>query len=214
MTDQERDSLVALPLGEFLDRLAARSPTPGGGAVAGVAGALSCALGCMVGAYSIGKKTSEADRVLLEGLLHRVRRAEGLLRSLVDEDAKAYAAYAELAGRQDQNEETVRARAQALDLAITVPLGICAAASDCLEVFEELATKAGRMMLSDLEAAAILAEATVRCAGCSVRVNTAMVRDRARADQTLGTLERIAATARRRLEVVTAAIARRVQPRK
>lgn len=200
------ETLTALPVGTFLDRLAAREPTPGGGAVAGVAGALSCALGRMVAAYSIGKKTGDRDREAIEDWSKRLCRTEGVLRCLVEDDARAYAAYSALPKDADEKE-----KARALERAMTVPLGICAAVRDALEVFKSLAPKAGRYMLSDLEAAAILAEATVRCAGCSVRVNAAMLADRARADNVLADLNRIAQASAGALDAVTQALRGRVE---
>ena len=46
-------------INEFLDALAAKQPTPGGGAVAGVLVALSTSLGNMVLGYSLGKENAQ-----------------------------------------------------------------------------------------------------------------------------------------------------------
>jgi methenyltetrahydrofolate cyclohydrolase len=43
-------------IGDWLDQLGAKSPTPGGGSVAALVGAIGSALGMMVLAYSRGKK--------------------------------------------------------------------------------------------------------------------------------------------------------------
>ena len=48
----------AWQLDEFLNAVAAREPTPGGGAVAATAGALGAALARMVAAYSISPKVA------------------------------------------------------------------------------------------------------------------------------------------------------------
>lgn len=74
-------------IASFSTRLAARTPTPGGGAAAGVVGALAAALGEMVLAYSIdptkpAEDLVEASRRLTEG---RRRFLE-----LADEDAASY----------------------------------------------------------------------------------------------------------------------------
>ena len=47
--------LHAMGVGEYLDRLAAAVPVPGGGAVAGITLAQANALGSMVVGYAIGK---------------------------------------------------------------------------------------------------------------------------------------------------------------
>jgi formiminotetrahydrofolate cyclodeaminase len=207
----EQGKLVNLSVGTFLDRLAERTPTPGGGAVAGVCGALACALAHMVGAYRLGPKTPAENRTTVEGILTRLGRAEQLMRALIDEDAEAYAALA-ACPREPTDQTAIGQRQTATLLATAVPLEMCAVASDALEVIEALAPVAGAALLSDLEAAAILAEATVRCAGCTVRVNTGEVRDQAAAGQTLTTLAQIEDAAVRKLQAVQQAIRGRVQP--
>lgn len=202
--------LTDLSVGVFLDRLAARTPTPGGGAAAGAAGALACALARMVGAYSIGKLTTPADRAALEELLARLTRAEALMRVLIEEDARAYAAYAALPKAAD-DEAAAAARNAALEAAMTVPLGIAATAAEALEALAALAPRGRLHLLSDLEAAAILAEAAARCAGCSVRVNAALLSDRGRAASVCADLGRIEEHARGRLEAVGVAVRQRIQ---
>ncbi len=204
MTADRNELLVDLQLNDFLDRLAQRVPTPGGGAVAGAAGALSSALARMVAEYSITKKTSEDERVSLASILDRLRRADHMMRCLIDEDAQAYGAYSQLAGVKERDEETERAKQQALQLAMTVPLSIAATAADTLAVMQELAARVNRWMYSDLEAAAILAEATVRCAACSVRVNVSAARESEAADRMVGSLADIERTAKGRLDDVLA----------
>ena len=49
-------SFTPLTLDQFLDSVAAKTPAPGGGAVASAVGALSAALAGMVVSYSTGKK--------------------------------------------------------------------------------------------------------------------------------------------------------------
>jgi formiminotetrahydrofolate cyclodeaminase len=216
MTEQTRESLVDLPVADFLNQLASRAPTPGGGAVAGLAGALSVALGRMVGAYSVGKMSNDEDRAVLDDIQRRLARADERMRHLIDEDARAYAAYAALPREQREATDDERRladleRRAALDLAINVPMSICATAADALAIFEELAPKASRWILSDLEAAAILAEATIRCAGCSVRVNAANLDDPARAAEVATTFTGIEQRGKELLAAVLAAVAGRVE---
>lgn len=211
MTDQLPASLVELTAQDFLDKLAARTPTPGGGAVAGLAGALSCSLARMVAAYSLGKKTADADRSAIENLTGILERADAMMRELIDEDAQAYATYSEISRRKDSDEATRRAKDEALVMAMTVPLGISATAAEAVAALEQLAPIAGKYLLSDLEAAAILAEATVRCAGCSVRVNARIDPNSDRADRVIDQLTQIEAHAQQRLEAVVRILADRIQ---
>jgi formiminotetrahydrofolate cyclodeaminase len=208
MAGQTRESLIELPVVEFLNRLASREPTPGGGAVAGLAGSLAVALARMVGAYSVGKKTSPEDRAFIEVMQQRLARLDGVMRRLIDEDAEAYAAFSALP-RDDSDAQNVDARRAALERCVDVPLSICSTASDALTLFEELAPKAGRWILSDLEAAAILGEATIRCAGCSIRVNAAGLADASQAATVNASFAQIEQKGRRQLAAVLDILAAR-----
>ncbi len=74
-------------IASFASRLAARTPTPGGGSAAGVVAALAAALGEMVLAYSIDPAKPAEDLVAVRTVL-----AEGRHRflELADEDSRSY----------------------------------------------------------------------------------------------------------------------------
>jgi glutamate formiminotransferase / formiminotetrahydrofolate cyclodeaminase len=79
--------MAAESLREFVDRIAARTPTPGGGSAAAAAGALGAALGEMVLLYSI--PTGGSDPVL-GPVLTSVRDARARFLDLIGEDSAAY----------------------------------------------------------------------------------------------------------------------------
>src|SRR4030042_1575676 len=73
--------LQQLTIEEFLEEVAARKPTPGGGSVAALSGALAAGLVSMAAEFSGNKDFSAQARTLMSILMH-----------LVDRDAKAFAA--------------------------------------------------------------------------------------------------------------------------
>src|SRR5688500_17934620 len=79
-------------LKQFLDAAAARQPTPGGGSITALVGALAAATGEMVVNYSIGKKGLEGHRDELSTSLDELHRARQLLLALMVEDQSAYEA--------------------------------------------------------------------------------------------------------------------------
>ena len=83
------EELTRQPFEDLLNAIAARTPTPGGGAVAASTGALACAMGRMVVAYSANAKKPEAHRALFHKVLDHLRQVDELLRSLIPRDAKA-----------------------------------------------------------------------------------------------------------------------------
>ncbi|MGD2108578.1 MAG: cyclodeaminase/cyclohydrolase family protein [Phycisphaerae bacterium] len=172
------DDLAKLAIDDFLDRTGDRTPTPGGGGVTGLCGALAGALARMVASYSVNKKTDPAVRDRLDGFARRFHRADQLLRALITRDAEAYAVMAR-AGRErkqagersegnDAAEETYQ---RAVLAALAVPMEMAALVSDALATMDEFKSSASRYLLSDLGIAAVLAEATARAARYTVRVN-------------------------------------------
>src|SRR5947208_13252171 len=79
-------------LKDFLNAAAARQPTPGGGSVTALAGALAASMGEMVVNYSIGKKGLEAFQGELKPAVEELHRARGLLLRLMAEDQAAFQA--------------------------------------------------------------------------------------------------------------------------
>src|ERR1700722_824589 len=74
----------------FLDAAASRQPTPGGGSVAALAGALAAAMGEMVLNYSVGKKDLAAHEPKLREALAELGRARAMLIELLVEDQLAF----------------------------------------------------------------------------------------------------------------------------
>lgn len=110
-------SLLAISSAELLDRISSSSPTPGGGSAAALAGAAAAALVTMVAAMSKTRTGSVHERTELDRALAHSREAGERLRSLVDEDAQAYAAVVEARRRPHLTEEDKAAREVAIEAA-------------------------------------------------------------------------------------------------
>src|SRR6478672_1141937 len=80
------------PVGEFLNAAAARQPTPGGGSITALVGALAASMGEMTINYSVGKKDLEAYQAKLKPALAELTRARQLLIQLMGEDQAAFEA--------------------------------------------------------------------------------------------------------------------------
>src|SRR5208283_876421 len=74
-------------IASFAARLAARTPTPGGGSAAGVVAALASALGEMVRAYAIDPTKAAEDLVAVSAALTEGRHR---FLELSDEDSRSY----------------------------------------------------------------------------------------------------------------------------
>ncbi|MEE9295467.1 MAG: cyclodeaminase/cyclohydrolase family protein [Phycisphaerae bacterium] len=161
----------------FLDAVAARQPTPGGGAVAAAAGALACSMARMVGAYSPGSEADPAASRSVMELRDQLKRADGILRGLAIEDGHAYTGLRKATIHLKNHPEHRSQYETALALAIAIPLELAGVACESLDLMERLLPVANRYLLSDLGVAAVVAHAAVRASSYMVSVNTASLTD-------------------------------------
>ncbi|VAX38601.1 Formiminotetrahydrofolate cyclodeaminase, partial [hydrothermal vent metagenome] len=168
--------LATRTLGDFLDQLAAKTPTPGGGAVASAVGALGSALGEMVLAYSLGKKSLAEHEPKLREASAKLSRARTVLLELAAEDEAAYGLVNELSKLPEGDARRADLPAATL-AAARVPLSCMAACASVLRLLDTLPGITNKYLHSDLAIAAILAEAATRSAAWNVRVNLPGITD-------------------------------------
>jgi formiminotetrahydrofolate cyclodeaminase len=192
----------------ILDALGDRTPTPGGGAVAGVAVALGAATARMVVSWSVGRPALAAHGALLHEAGQRLRELQDLALDLADADAVAYDALSALmklpADDATRRDEMPAATAAAID----VPARTIAAAVDVLEHVARLVGRSNRKLASDLEVAAIVAEAAARAAAANVRANLALLASGAERARIEAASQRGLARAAELHETIVAEIAR------
>jgi len=164
-------SLNTQPLGELLDAIAAKVPTPGGGAVASITASLAAALARMVVNYSIGRRSLARYEALHARALNRLTERGHRALELADADARAYARLNQLWKLPEDDPERTAEWSAAVSAAIAAPQEVLELAVDMLRLFEELVETSNRMLRSDLAIAAVLAEAAARAAAWNVRIN-------------------------------------------
>lgn len=170
-------TLGAMRFDDLLAALAAKTPTPGGGAVAGATGALACGTAGMVVSYSVGKKDLAVHRERLEGVAKQLEAWRGEFLSLADADAEAYGRLNALqkaaAGGNAEEGEMSRA----IEAALGVPVRCLRLSVDVARQCLELAPITNRHLRSDLAIAGVLACAAAESAMWNVRVNLPLVAD-------------------------------------
>ena len=168
---------------DFLEAVVSSTPTPGGGSVAALSGALSAALSRMVSALAIGKQGYENVEEELRQLESRGQELQERLLRLVDEDAAAYDAVVAAMRRPKTTETEREGRVNAIQSAYLhateVPLDTMEACSEALEIALIAAEKGNRSAVTDAGVAALLAQAGVRGASLNARINLAALRDHA-----------------------------------
>lgn len=157
-----------LPVGEFLDQLAARVPAPGGGGAAAIAAAMAAGLTAMAARFS------EAQ---LPGASDLAAQADGLRRhavGLADTDARAYRAVLDaytLPADSDQRPHRLR---EALRGAAAVPMDIAEIGAQAAVLAALVADAGNPRLYGDAATAALLAEASARSAACLVDINVGL----------------------------------------
>ena len=162
---------AGLKIGEFLERTASKDPTPGGGGVAGVTGALAAALGEMVLAFSIGKKGLEDHQARLADCSRSVGSMRNRLLELADEDAAAYAKLNSVMKLPKDSPERKTELPKAALHAARVPLDVIRVSSELVLCFEVMAEISNPWLKSDLAIAVILTEAVARASRWNIVVN-------------------------------------------
>lgn len=171
---------------EFLDELASKAPTPGGGGAAAYAGALAAALAAMVGNLTVGKKKYADVEPQVKDAIARLDALREKLVNLIDADAEAFGPLAASYGMPRTTPEEIAARDEAQQKALVnaceVPLSIM---ETCVKVLDEcdfLAHHGSRLALSDVGCAVALGRAAVRAASLNVVINIGSMTDANRAE--------------------------------
>jgi len=162
-----------MKLSDFLEKIAAKTPTPGGGSVSAAVGAMGAALGVMTARYS---ESSESEQALTE------IKKEFL--TLVDADAEAYGAVNSAMALPKDSDDTKRRRKEALQIALgeasEVPLKGMQMAIRGLKSLADLTPKCNKHLTSDLSAAATFLESALTGCGENVRINAVSLTDKVR----------------------------------
>ncbi|MEC9373696.1 MAG: cyclodeaminase/cyclohydrolase family protein [Planctomycetota bacterium] len=161
--------------GELLDAIAAKTPSPGGGAVASATGALGASLAAMVVQYSIGKKSLRDHEERHRAALGQIGNARAVLLRLAREDAEAYEEVNRLMKAPREDQESRQMFLATVAAATQAPMATIAACGDLLRLFEELAPISNQYLRSDLAIAAILAESAARASRWNVAVNASLL---------------------------------------
>lgn len=184
-------------LDEFLDVLASREPTPGGGGAAAVMGAMGAALVSMVCRLTLGKKGYEAVEHEMKSTLDRAEDLRARLTSMVHSDAQAFECVMSAYRLPKDSDEKVQARRaeiqQALKAATEVPLECARLCSEVVRLSRLVAERGNRNVVSDAGVAVMGAYAGMKSAALNVYVNTGSIKDGGFVEPMAGEIERLLA---------------------
>ncbi len=165
--------------GAFLDALASKAPTPGGGGASALAGAVGAALCTMVGNFTVGKKKYAAVEEDVKALMAQAEEVRGELLAQVDADAAAFAPLSQAYAIPKDDPSRGEVMERCLRVAAAPPMAILRLCCKAIDLHREMLDKGSVIMLSDVGTGAILCRGALLGAALNVKVNTKSMADRA-----------------------------------
>jgi formiminotetrahydrofolate cyclodeaminase len=190
----------------FIDELASKAPTPGGGSAAAVMGAQSAALISMVCNLTIGKpKYAEVEEEMLV-LLAKSEALREMLTNQIKADVDAFNCLMATYSLPKDSEEDKVSRSVAIQAALQeatlVPLACAQACAEIITLSRIAASKGNLGVISDAGVAVMAAYGGLKGAALNVYVNAAGLKDRVFAEEKLAELDGILSGADKATEEV------------
>ncbi len=174
------DPIADRTIGSYLETLASSEPTPGGGSVAGVIGALGCSLGMMV--IALTERDSEEGAMALEAAERQLSKLQTHFTKLAEQDEVAYQGYRDAATMpKSSTDERLHRKARmqlALKNAASVPHETARCALTLAELLGPVQKFGNPHLLSDTRIALVCSSTCFEASRINVKVNLAMIRDK------------------------------------
>ncbi|HNY70427.1 MAG TPA: cyclodeaminase/cyclohydrolase family protein [Syntrophorhabdus sp.] len=170
-----------LPVRDFLNNVASGEPTPGGGSVSALCGALSAALAEMVARITAGKTNDEVVAKKMAEILNTASKLRKVFAENIDRDSAAYAAvmkaYKMPKETDREKKERQKAVQEALKDAAQIPLEVAEMGLRALSLAETLVKEGNQNAVTDAAVGALIARSAVVGALYNVRINLLSIKD-------------------------------------
>jgi len=177
----------------FLDELASKQATPGGGSAAAVMGAQAAALTSMVCNLTIGKPKYAEVEAKMQALLTDAEALRATLTGMIKADVEVFDKLMACYGLPKSNDEEKALRTQQIQAvlkeATIVPLECAKACAKAIELSRVAAEHGNLGVISDAGVAVMAAYAGLKSAALNVQINAASLKDRAFAEERLAELD-------------------------
>ena len=185
------------PISDFLDALASKASTPGGGSAAAIIGSMGAALTSMVCNLTVGKKNYEDVDADMQAALKQSESLRERLMDMIKADIDVFNRVMAAYGMPKETDDEKSARSaeiqDALKEATDVPLACAKLAREVMEVSQPVAEKGNKNVISDSGVSVLAAYAALRSAALNVYINIGGIKDKAFADDRAKQLEDILA---------------------
>ena len=165
----------------FLDELASKASTPGGGGAAAIIGATGAALIGMVANFTIGKKRYEEVDEEFKEMLEKSEKLRSKLTDAIKDDVdvfnKVMAAYGMPKETDEEKQKRTEGIQAALKEATDVPLACAKLCHQVIGLCESAAEKGNTNVVSDAGVALLAGYAGLRSAALNVYINIGGIKD-------------------------------------
>ncbi|MGR3296425.1 MAG: cyclodeaminase/cyclohydrolase family protein [Candidatus Bathyanammoxibius sp.] len=169
------------PLEKYLNDAASGNPTPGGGSVSALAGALGSTMANMSINMTVGREKFKEVEDLLQTKGKQFEQARTELLELVHKDMEAYQAVMDSYKLPKSNDEEKKRRTDALQVAMKgamdVPLRLLKRSLAMLEDLAKIVDKVNPNLIGDIAVAAVLSQAALRGGRINVQANLLYIKD-------------------------------------
>ena len=200
--------------GKYLKDAASGKPTPGGGSVSAVAGALGTTMACMAANFTIGKKQFADVQEEVQAILLACEKDWQELLELAGEDMRAYSQVSAAYGMPRKTNEERGARHQAIQQALLTamspPLRALRLCARVIGRLPQLANLANPNLISDVGVAAELTLGALRGGKLNVEVNLAYLKDEELVEETRAEIEALAEEAEEAVTTVRETVCREI----
>lgn len=167
----------------FLDELASKASTPGGGSAAAIMGAMGAALISMVANFTVGKKGYEAVDQQAQQVLDNAEKLRAQLTDMIKADVDVFNRVMGSYGLPKDTDEQKAARSaeiqSALKEATDVPLACARVSAEVIKLSETVAEIGNKNVISDAGVAVLAGQAALRSAALNVYINIGGIKDEA-----------------------------------
>ena len=177
----------------FLDELASKASTPGGGGGAAVNGAIGAALISMVANFTIGKKGYEDVQDEFTNILNESEDLRSKLTDAIKDDVDVFNRVMAAYGMAKETDEEKHLRTKSIQAALKeateVPLTCAKLSRQVIDLSESAAKKGNTNVISDAGVALLAGYAGLRSAALNVYINIGGIKDKEFADDRRQQLE-------------------------
>jgi glutamate formiminotransferase/formiminotetrahydrofolate cyclodeaminase len=167
---------------EFIEQVQSKEPTPGGGSVSALGGALGASLGEMVCRLTIIKKAYAEVKPEFQDLRRKLDVLRNELTYLIEKDAQSFDSVmlAMKMPKGTDHEKKVRGEAieEATKVATRVPLEVMEKTVEVMKLLPAVAEKGNVNSISDAGVANLMAKAALEGASLNVRINLPGISDK------------------------------------